>query len=102
MGGVTIGFGRLHHRLTTLTKAAEADHPGMRQAGTDYFRGSLVNRLDDAEKGRILVVGQRLHEDDVSGICLETKLYRHLNLPAIAPGPAIYDLGGGRTKPGQS
>jgi hypothetical protein len=56
-----------------------------------------VTRLNDAEKGRIIVVGQRLHEEDVAGVCLETGFYRHLNLPAIAQGPATYHLGSGRT-----
>ena len=98
VGGATTGFGADYIVVDDLTKAADADHPGLREAGIDYFRGSLVTRLNDAEKGRIIVVCQRLHEEDVAGVCLETKLYRHLNLPAIASGPAIYPLGRGRTK----
>ena len=98
VGGVTTGFGADYIIVDDLTKAQDADHLGLRQAGIDYFRAALVTRLDDAENGRIIVVGQRLHEEDVAGVCLETRLYRHLNLPAISQGPADYDLGRGRTK----
>ena len=92
------GFGADYIIVDDLTKAADADHAAMRAASVDYFRGSLVTRLNDAACGRIIVIGQRLHEEDVPGHCLESGIYRHLNLPAVAPGPALVRLGAGKVK----
>ena len=39
-----------------------------------------------------------MHEVDAPGHCIETQLYRHLNLPAIAQTNEIIPLGDGRTK----
>ncbi|HTO81791.1 MAG TPA: hypothetical protein VMQ73_06130, partial [Methylomirabilota bacterium] len=96
VGGATTGFGADYIIVDDLIKAQAADQPGTRQAGIDYFRSGLVTRLNNAETGRIAVVGQRLHDEDVIGYCLETGIYRYLCLPAIAPGPAEFPLGRGR------
>jgi predicted phage terminase large subunit-like protein len=40
--------------------------------------------LNDKKKGAIVVVMQRLHEDDISGYCLKESGYTHLCLPGIA------------------
>ena len=98
VGGATTGFGADWIIADDLTKAQEANLPGAREASTDYYRGALITRLNDPVTGRIIVIGQRLHEEDVPGYCLETGRYRHLNLPAIAPGPAIIPLGRGRVQ----
>ena len=42
------------------------------------------SRLDDKEKGAIILVMQRLHEDDLAGKLLREGHWRHLDLPAIA------------------
>jgi predicted phage terminase large subunit-like protein len=41
-------------------------------------------RLDDKTTGAIVLVMQRLHEDDLAGKLLREDNWRHLNLPAIA------------------
>jgi predicted phage terminase large subunit-like protein len=46
------------------------------------FREGAINRLNDQEKSAIVVIMQRLHEDDVSGTILKLKMdYVHLMLP---------------------
>jgi hypothetical protein len=49
---------------------------------TRKFREGALNRLNDQEKSAIVVIMQRLHEDDVSGTILKLKMgYVHLMLP---------------------
>ena len=46
---------------------------------------------------RIVVVMQRVHENDLVGYLQEQGGFEVLNLPAIAQRTETYDLGGGRT-----
>ena len=43
-----------------------------------------LSRLDDKQTGAIIVVAQRLHEDDLPGKLLREDGWHHLDLPAIA------------------
>jgi predicted phage terminase large subunit-like protein len=49
-----------------------------------WFRESLSNRLNSPEKSAIIIIMQRLHELDVSGILLENDFdYVHLCIPML-------------------
>ncbi len=53
-----------------------------RQATTRKFREGATNRLNDQDKSAIVVIMQRLHADDVSGVILNFGMgYVHLCLP---------------------
>ena len=82
-GSIT-GFGADYIIGDDLMKAADVAYPAMRQTAKDFYQHSMVSRLDNKQVGRIIVVGQRLHEDDVPAHLLEMGTFRHLNLPAIA------------------
>jgi predicted phage terminase large subunit-like protein len=59
-----------------------AESPTERIATTRKFREGAQNRLNDQEKSAIVVIMQRLHEEDVSGVIQEVGMdYVHLNLP---------------------
>lgn len=59
-----------------------AESPAERAATTRRFREGATNRLNDQERSAIVVVMQRLHEDDVSGTILKLGMeYEHLRLP---------------------
>lgn len=59
-----------------------AESPVERQTTTRRFREGAVNRLNDQERSAIVVIMQRLNEDDVSGVILKLKMgYTHLCLP---------------------
>jgi predicted phage terminase large subunit-like protein len=46
------------------------------------FREAIPDRLNDMRRSAIVIIMQRLHEDDVAGIILKLRLpYVHLNLP---------------------
>lgn len=62
------------------TKTAESD--AERTATVRQFREGALNRLNDQERSAIVVVMQRLHEQDVSGTILKLGMaYEHLMLP---------------------
>jgi predicted phage terminase large subunit-like protein len=59
-----------------------AESPAERVATTRKFREGATNRLNDQDRSAIVVVMQRLHEEDVSGTIQKLGMgYVHLNLP---------------------
>jgi len=95
VGGAATGLGGDILIVDDLMKAGEAQSAAAREEALSYFTGTLHNRQNAPITSRILVVGQRLHEDDVPGYCVE-RGYHHLNLPAIAEEEAHIPLTGGR------
>lgn len=64
------------HSTETAESAAD------RLATTRKFREGAQNRLNDQEQSAIVVIMQRLHEDDVSGVIKSVGMeYVHLMLP---------------------
>lgn len=62
----------------------EKESNAKREAALDWFDNTWSTRLNDQQKGAMVVVGHRIHEDDVSGHILDTNdgEWTHLNLPA--------------------
>lgn len=50
----------------------------------NWYSNTLSSRLNDKTKGAIVLVMQRLHEEDLAGHLLEAGGWEHLSLPAIA------------------
>lgn len=63
----------------------QAGHRTQREAVNEWFDHTFVSRLDDKQRGAIVLVMQRLHAQDLSGHLLEKGGWEHLCLPAIAP-----------------
>lgn len=62
------------------TESAESE--GKRETTIRIFLESVPTRLNDPEKSAIVIIMQRLHEEDVSGVAISRDLgYTHLNLP---------------------
>jgi hypothetical protein len=62
------------------TETAESDTERLNT--TRKFREGAVNRLNDQEKSAIVVIMQRLHEQDISGVIISLGMdYVHLMLP---------------------
>ncbi len=97
-GGALTGFGADIIIVDDIMKADDCRSPAERQQVKDFYEGTLFSRLNDKREGRIVVVQQRLHEDDLPGFLLEKGGFTHLNLPAIAPIERTYALGYGRKK----
>ena len=97
LGGPVTGLGGDWLIIDDLMKAADAPSPAMRQKVKDYYTDTLFSRLNDKQDGRIIVIQQRLHEDDLVGHLLESGTFEHLNLPAIADKDEVIAIGQGRT-----
>jgi hypothetical protein len=65
-------------------KADDAQSEKARRAVTDSFVNTLLSRINDKRTGALILVMQRLHEDDLAGCLLRERGWYHLNLPAIA------------------
>jgi predicted phage terminase large subunit-like protein len=53
-----------------------------RQGARDTFLEAVPNRVSDEKKSAIIIIMQRLHEEDTTGIAISRNLgYQHLNLP---------------------
>jgi len=61
-----------------------------------FYDGTLYSRLNDRKNGAIVIVMQRLHEDDLVGHVLEKEDWEVLAIPAIAPDDCFYRIGQGR------
>jgi len=59
----------------------------------DNFDTMVASRLDDQISGVIIVVGQRMHEDDLSGNLLQKGGWKHICLPLVAEEEASYPIG---------
>ena len=77
-------------------KQSEAESETRRTDVNEWFNSTALNRLDQRATGKILVVMQRVHPQDLSGMLLEMGTYRHLKLPAIALNAETIPLGNGR------
>jgi predicted phage terminase large subunit-like protein len=72
-------------------QAASATH---REQALRWFDQTFSTRLNDKKRGRIVVVMQRLHAEDLSGHLLERGGWEHLCLPAQAERPQRFFING--------
>jgi hypothetical protein len=84
VGGSLTGRGADLIIVDDPLKAEEAMSEPARRRVIDWFGGTLVTRLNDKERGPIITIMQRLHENDLAGHLIEQGGWEHLNLPAIA------------------
>ena len=85
VGGVLTGRGADIIIIDDPQKPDEALSDTLRKGTNDWFDNSLLSRLNDKEKGCIIIVMQRLHQDDLVGHVLEQGApWEMLSFPAIA------------------
>jgi len=95
--GTLTGLGGNLFIIDDPLKAGDAMSESVRARGIEWFRSTLLSRGDDKTAMRIVVVMQRVHQNDLVGYLLEQGGFEVLNLPAIAQRNETFDLGGGRT-----
>lgn len=96
VGATLTGRGADHIIIDDPLKAEEALSDASRNRVNIWFSNTLATRLNDPARGRIIVVAQRLHEEDLCGHLLQKGGWHHLNLPAVAPETCEVPLGHGR------
>lgn len=84
VGGVLTGRGADYIIIDDPQKPDEAMSETRRKYGNDWFDNTLLSRLNDKERGVIIIVMQRLHMDDLVGHVLEQGGWEVLSFPAIA------------------
>ena len=83
-GGVLTGRGADIILIDDPLKPEEALSEAQRKAANDWFDHTLYSRLNDKRHGAIVIVMQRLHEDDLVGHVLEQEAWDVVRFPAIA------------------
>lgn len=84
VGGVLTGRGADIIIIDDPLKPDEALSEAQRQAVNTWFDNTLVSRLNDKRDGVIIIIMQRLHEDDLVGHVVKQGNWALLRFPAIA------------------
>ena len=64
-----------------------------RENALAWFDQTFYSRLNDKQRGVIVIIMQRLHEKDLTGHLLAQGGWEHLKIPAIAEEKTIIDFG---------
>jgi predicted phage terminase large subunit-like protein len=78
--------------LDDILKPDDALSETRRKAANDWYFNTLMSRLNSKEKGIIIMVMQRLHQDDLVGEVAEREHWEVLSLPAIAQQDERYPI----------
>jgi predicted phage terminase large subunit-like protein len=90
VGGVLTGRGADLILIDDPIKPDEALSESRRTAVNDWYDGTLLSRLNSKETGAIVIVMQRLHQDDLVGHVLEQGGWEVLSFPAIAEQDEVH------------
>ena len=85
VGGTLTGRGADWIIIDDPIKPTDALSDTLRKKVNDWYGNTLYSRLNDKRTGKILLIMQRLHLDDLSGYILSrSPEIRHIKIPAIA------------------
>ncbi|HEX3522089.1 MAG TPA: phage terminase large subunit [Stellaceae bacterium] len=91
-GGVLTGRGADIILIDDPLKPEEALSAAQRNAANDWFVHTLYSRLNDKRSGAIVLIMQRLHEDDLVGHVLALEPWEVLSFPAIAEADEVHRI----------
>jgi predicted phage terminase large subunit-like protein len=84
VSGVLTGRGADVIIIDDPLKPVDAMSDARRNAANEWYDGTLYSRLNDKAKGAIVIIMQRLHEDDLVGHVLMQEGWEVMSFPAIA------------------
>jgi predicted phage terminase large subunit-like protein len=84
VGGVLTGRGGDILVIDDALKPDEALSETRRNAVNEWYDNTLLSRLNDKTNGAIVIIMQRLHQDDLIGHVLEQEDWEVVSFPAIA------------------
>ncbi len=90
IGGVLTGRGGDMLILDDILKPDDALSEPRRRAANEWYFNTLLSRLNSKRDGVIILVMQRLHQEDLVGEVLEREPWKVLALPAIAQEDESY------------
>ena len=91
-GGVLTGRGADFILIDDPLKPEQALSKALRQACNEWFVHTLYSRLNDKRSGVIVIIMQRLHEDDLVGHVLGQEPWEVLSFPAIAEADEVHKI----------
>lgn len=91
VGGVLTGFGADVIIVDDPTKPEEALSEVERAKANHWLSHTLMTRLNDKTKGVIIMVMQRLHEDDMIGYFVRLTNAKLISFPAIAQEREVHE-----------
>jgi predicted phage terminase large subunit-like protein len=92
VGGVLTGRGADFIIIDDPLKPDEALSETQRNAANDWYDHTLYSRLNDKKTGCIILIMQRLHEDDLVGHVMNQGNWKILRFPAIAEENESYAI----------
>jgi predicted phage terminase large subunit-like protein len=91
-GGVLTGRGADIILIDDPLKPEEALSDAQRKAANEWFDHTLYSRQNDKRHGAIVIIMQRLHEDDLVGHVLAQEPWEVLSFPAIAEADEVHRI----------
>jgi predicted phage terminase large subunit-like protein len=91
-GGVLTGRGADIIIIDDPLKPEEALSDAQRRAANEWYDHTLYSRLNDKRHGAIVIVMQRLHEDDLVGHVLAQEEWEIIRFPAIAEADEVHRI----------
>lgn len=94
VGGVLTGRGAGYIIIDDPLKPDEALSDTQRKSVNDWYENTVYSRLNDKRSGCVILIMQRLHEDDLVGHVLEKEpgIWKVLRFPAIAEENETYEI----------
>lgn len=92
IGGTLTGRGGDYIIIDDPLNADDAESETIRNSTNRFMESTVYSRLDNKRFGQMLIISQRLHEDDVCGRALASGKWEVLSIPAIAQVDTTYDL----------
>ncbi|GCB06758.1 phage terminase large subunit [Ralstonia sp. SET104] len=92
VGGTLTGKGGDYVIIDDPLKPEDALSDTLRNNANEWYDGTVISRLNNKATGGVLIIMQRLHEDDLVGHVLQQKGWEVLRLPAIAETDEEYRI----------
>lgn len=89
-GGTLTGRGGDILIIDDPLKPQDAMSETARAGVNNWYDNTLYSRLNDKKNGCIVIIMQRLHEDDLVGHVLRQEGWVHVNLPALAEHDEVH------------
>lgn len=85
VGGTLTGRGGNWIIIDDPIKPSDANSDLIRNKVNDWYGSTLYSRLNDKKNGKILLIMQRTHEQDLTGYLVESDAgFKHIVMPLIA------------------
>ena len=95
VGGTLTGRGGDLIVIDDPLKPDDAHSETKRNTANEWFKNTLLSRLDDKRTGAIIIVMQRVHMDDLTGfVTSQSDEWEVLTLPAIAEIDEVIPISG--------